>query len=95
VRSLGDRDQSSLAPSRLEVSEAGSVASSWRSVSDNYALRGYGPRFGPHFDGCTAYHSLRRIHRTNIDIPLASAVENAITTAKELLGYVSLAAAHQ
>ena len=33
VRSLGDRDQRTLAPSRLAVSEAGSVASSWRSVS--------------------------------------------------------------
>jgi hypothetical protein len=26
-------------------------------LSDNDALRGYGPRFGPHFDGCTAHHS--------------------------------------
>ena len=33
VRSLGDRDQRTLAPSRLAVSEAGSVTSSWRSVS--------------------------------------------------------------
>ena len=33
VRSLGDRDQRALAPSRLALSEAGSVASSWRSVS--------------------------------------------------------------
>lgn len=33
VRSLGDRDQRTLAPSRLAISEAGSVASSWRSVS--------------------------------------------------------------
>jgi hypothetical protein len=33
VRSLGDRDQRMLAPSRLAVSEAGSVASSWRSAS--------------------------------------------------------------
>ena len=33
VRSLGDRDQRTLAPSRLAASEAGSVAGSWRSVS--------------------------------------------------------------
>ncbi|KAI9435434.1 hypothetical protein H4582DRAFT_1969374 [Lactarius indigo] len=33
TRSLGDRDQRALAPSRLAVSEAGSVASSWRSAS--------------------------------------------------------------
>jgi hypothetical protein len=33
VRSLGDRDQRALAPSRLAASEAGSVASSWRSAS--------------------------------------------------------------
>ncbi|KAI0268991.1 hypothetical protein BGY98DRAFT_1017162 [Russula aff. rugulosa BPL654] len=33
LRSLGDRDQRTLAPSRLAISEAGSVASSWRSVS--------------------------------------------------------------
>jgi hypothetical protein len=33
VWSLGDRDQRTLAPSWLAVSEAGSVASSWRSVS--------------------------------------------------------------
>jgi hypothetical protein len=33
ARSLGDRDQRMLAPSRLAVSEAGSVSSSWRSVS--------------------------------------------------------------
>ena len=33
VRSLGDRDQRTLAPSRLAISEAGSVASSWRSAS--------------------------------------------------------------
>ncbi len=33
VRSLGDRDQRTLAPSRLAVSEAGSVSTSWRSVS--------------------------------------------------------------
>lgn len=33
VRSLGDRDQRALAPSRLALSEAGSVASSWRSAS--------------------------------------------------------------
>ncbi|KAH9177210.1 hypothetical protein EDB89DRAFT_1844955 [Lactarius sanguifluus] len=33
TRSLGDRDQRALAPSRLAMSEAGSVASSWRSAS--------------------------------------------------------------
>ena len=33
VRSLGDRDQRTLAPSRLAVSEAGSVTGSWRSAS--------------------------------------------------------------
>ena len=33
VRSLGDRDQRTHAPSRLAVSEAGSITSSWRSVS--------------------------------------------------------------
>jgi hypothetical protein len=33
VRSLGDRDQRTLAPSRIAASEAGSVAGSWRSVS--------------------------------------------------------------
>ncbi|KAH9962015.1 hypothetical protein BGW80DRAFT_1356907 [Lactifluus volemus] len=33
VRSLGDRDQRALAPSRMAFSEAGSVASSWRSGS--------------------------------------------------------------
>ena len=38
VRSLGDRDQRTLAPSRLAVSEAGSVASSWRSGSVSRAM---------------------------------------------------------
>jgi hypothetical protein len=33
VRSLGDRDQRALAPSRLAISEAGSIASSWCSGS--------------------------------------------------------------
>ncbi|KAH9039435.1 hypothetical protein EDB83DRAFT_2524354 [Lactarius deliciosus] len=33
TRSLGDRDQRALFPSRLALSEAGSVASSWRSAS--------------------------------------------------------------
>jgi hypothetical protein len=33
VRSLGDRDQRTFTPSRLAVSEAGSVTSSWRSAS--------------------------------------------------------------
>ncbi|KAI0255619.1 hypothetical protein BJV78DRAFT_1279355 [Lactifluus subvellereus] len=38
VRSLGDRDQRALAPSRLALSEAGSVASSWRSGSVSRAM---------------------------------------------------------
>ena len=38
VRSLGDRDQRVLAPSRLALSEAGSVASSWRSGSVSRAM---------------------------------------------------------
>jgi hypothetical protein len=38
VRSLGDRDQRALAPSRLAHSEAGSVASSWRSGSVSRAM---------------------------------------------------------
>ncbi|KAH9005530.1 hypothetical protein EDB86DRAFT_3071297 [Lactarius hatsudake] len=33
TRSLGDRDQRALSPSRLALSEAGSVASSWRCAS--------------------------------------------------------------
>ncbi|KAH8980304.1 hypothetical protein EDB92DRAFT_1954065 [Lactarius akahatsu] len=33
TRSLGDRDQRALSPSRLALSEAGSAASSWRSAS--------------------------------------------------------------
>jgi len=38
VRSLGDRDQRALAPSRIAMSEAGSVASSWRSGSVSRAM---------------------------------------------------------
>jgi hypothetical protein len=38
VRSLGDRDQRALAPSRLALSEAGSVACSWRSGSVSRAM---------------------------------------------------------
>ncbi|KAI9507301.1 hypothetical protein F5148DRAFT_981594 [Russula earlei] len=38
VRSLGDRDQRPLAPSRLAASEAGSAASSWQSGSVSRAM---------------------------------------------------------
>ena len=38
VRSLGDRDQRALAPSRIAMSEAGSVASSWRSGNVSRAM---------------------------------------------------------
>jgi len=38
VRSLGDHDQRVLSPSRIAISEAGSVASSWRSGSVSHAM---------------------------------------------------------
>jgi hypothetical protein len=47
--SLGDHDQHTLAPSLLVASEAGSVLSSWRSVSQAWAMthpEATGPRYG-------------------------------------------------
>jgi hypothetical protein len=58
VQSLSDRDQYTLAPSRLAVSEAVSVATreflaQWKRFSGDDALRGDGPRFSVHVDGRT------------------------------------------